>query len=236
MSLQFLMLPVIWGPSLHGGELFPLNGPQWSLFLELTINAAHAATIRWITPHRMIAITAASAGVLVWTSVKFGGLDVGWSRQTFWGGPPRVVYGFVVGLLIFRCRLMGVAAPRTPYALVVLALGACLFRPFAEILPNSLVDPMLVIVVLPTLVAFAVTASVPTAALPFVTILGALSYPLYAIHAPILRGFEAILDTLPDGEARLGWAIALPMVVVSGFAFERFFDAPIRGWLRRRTA
>ena len=86
-GLQFLLLPVLQGAPVHGGELFPVNGPQWSLFWELAINAAHAAVVRHLTTPVLIAIIALAAGALIWTSLFFGSLDVGWSRTNLWGRP-----------------------------------------------------------------------------------------------------------------------------------------------------
>jgi peptidoglycan/LPS O-acetylase OafA/YrhL len=234
MAAQILLLPVLWGPALHGGELFPLNGPQWSLFLELTANALHAALLRWLTVPRLAAAVALAGAVLVWASGRQGGLDVGWSRATAWGGPPRVVFGFGAGLLLFRAHAAGWRAPRAPLALVALMLGLCLVRPFPERGLWAITDPVIVLAVLPAIVALAVNAAVPAWAMGACAWLGALSYPLYAIHAPLLRIAGAFLASLDDDQAVLGWALALPAVIAMAALFERFYDAPVRAWLARR--
>jgi peptidoglycan/LPS O-acetylase OafA/YrhL len=237
MALQVLLLPVLWGPILHGGELYPLNGPLWSLFLELTANALHAAAFRRLSTARLAAIVALAAVVLVPVSLHYGGLDVGWGRRDFWGGPPRVVFGFGTGLLIHRLQGLGVSAPRAPYGLIVLGLILCLVRPFPEAGHYALTDPIIVLIVLPALVMLAVRSPPPARVMKLTLWLGALSYPLYAIHAPLLRGFETILDALPDRQQALGWTLALPVVIALATLFERALDAPIREWLRaRRTA
>lgn len=233
MAAQLLLLPVVFGPVLHGGELFPLNGPQWSLFLELAANALHAAVARWLTTPRLAAIVGLSAAALIWTSLTFGGLDVGWSRASFWGGPPRVMFGFGMGLLLFRLHAAGRAAPRVPFVLIVAALVVCLVRPFPEA-SLALDDLVIVLVALPTLVALAVRAPVPDRALGLMTWLGARSYPLYAVHAPLLRICEALLDPLADDQAAIGWALAPPLTIALAALFERFYDAPIRARLRAR--
>ena len=97
---------------------------------------------------------------------------------------------------------------------------------------------MVVLVVLPALVAVAINSPVPARLTRLAAWLGALSYPLYAIHVPILRTFEIGLDQL-DGpiQTALWWA-ALAATLILAALFERFYDAPIRRWLaaRRRTA
>jgi peptidoglycan/LPS O-acetylase OafA/YrhL len=234
MALQVLLLPVFWGPILHGGELFPLDGPLWSLFLEVAANALHAAAFRWLTTWRLAAVVALAAGVLIPVSLLCGGLDIGWSRQGFWGGPPRVIFGFGMGLLIHRLQALGVAAPRAPYGLVVLGLILCLVRPFPEAGLYGLTDLVIVLVVLPVLVMLATRSPPPARVMKLTLWLGALSYPLYAIHAPLLRGFETVLDRLSDSQEMVGWIVALPAVIALAALFERRYDAPIRSWLRAR--
>ncbi len=235
MALQVLLLPVIWGPAVHGGELFPLNGPQWSLFLELAANALHAAVVRWLTTWRLLAIVGLAGVLVILASARFGGLDAGWSRTNIWGGPPRVLWGFGLGLLLFRLHARGPRAPAVPYVLVVLGLALCLVRPFPEQGPWAITDPVLVLAVLPALVLLGIASPVPGWASGVARWLGALSYPLYAIHAPLLRVCEAVLNPLPDDQAALGWAAA-PFVVVGVAAlFGRFYDAPVRAWLARKA-
>jgi peptidoglycan/LPS O-acetylase OafA/YrhL len=231
MALQILLLPLFWGPILHGGELFPLDGPLWSLFLELAANALHAAAFRWLTTPRLVAVVALAAVALIPVSLHFGGLDVGWGRQNFWGGPPRVIFGFGMGLLIYRLRVRGLAAPRAPYWLIVMGLIMCLARPFPEAGRYALTDPLIVLILLPALVILAVESPVPPRGLKLTMWLGALSYPLYAIHAPLLRGFETGLDTLSDSQETVGWLLAAPAVIALATLFERVYDAPIRVWL-----
>ncbi len=231
MALQVALLPALWGPALHGGELFPLNGPQWSLFLELAGNALHAVALPWLTTWRLLGVVAMAAVALLWTSLHFGGLDVGWARSNAWGGIPRVIFGFGTGLLIWRGRSLGFRAPQAPYATVVLGLVLCLIRPFPEAGRYAVTDPVIVLLALPVLVFLAVESPVPAGALRLAAWLGALSYPLYAIHAPILRCLESVLDTFPDSQAAWGWAVALPAVILLAAVFERLYDAPVRRWL-----
>ncbi len=236
MALQVLLLPAVWGPSLHGGELFPLNGPQWSLFLELAVNALHAAVFRWLTVPRLVAAVAAAGLALILVSARFGGLDVGWSRANVWGGPPRVIWGFGVGVLLFRAHARGLRAPALPCALVALALGLVLVRPWPEQGLYAVTDLVIVLAVLPVLVSLAVRSTVPRWASGPARWLGWLSYPLYAVHVPLLRACEAILNSAPDTQAAMGWAATPVLVVGLAALFARYYDAPVRAWLAQGRA
>lgn len=232
--VQFLLAPVLFGPAMHGGELFPLNGPQWSLFWELIANAAHALVVRWLTVPLLVAIVVVSGAAVVWASLTFGSLDAGWGRANLWGGPPRVAFGFFTGVLLFRLHAAGWRTPRLPYPLVALALGMCMFRWFPGAGGLAIRDIVKVIVVLPALVAVAVNSRVSPRLTPVAIWLGALSYPLYAIHVPLLRGGEQVINQLFDTPPAWAWWLCLAATLVLATAFERFYDAPIRAWLRGR--
>ena len=234
LAAQFLLLPVLLGPSVHGGELFPLNGPQWSLFWELAANALHAAVVRWLGVPVLVAIVLASAAAIIWAALTYGSLDAGWGRANVWGGPPRVAFGFFTGVLLFRLHDRGWSAPRLPYPLIALLLALCMVRWFPGAGGFAVRDIVKVLVVLPILVALAVDSPVPPMIRPLAMWLGALSYPLYAIHVPLLRGGEQVLRRLSDAPSDWGWWAVLAATLILAAAFERFYDAPIRAWLNRR--
>jgi peptidoglycan/LPS O-acetylase OafA/YrhL len=225
---------VLFGPAMHGGELFPLNGPQWSLFWELIANAAHALVVRRLTTPVLVAIVTLSAAAVAWASLTFGSLDAGWGRANFWGGPPRVAFGFFAGLLLFRLHAAGWKAPRAPYPLIALALGACMIRWFPHLGGFAIRDIVKVIVVLPALVALAVRSPVSPRLRPAAVWLGAFSYPLYAIHVPLLRGGDYVINQLFDTPTAWTWWLCLAVTLILAAGFERFYDAPIRAWLRDR--
>ncbi len=234
LVLQAFLLPVLWGPPIFGGELFPLNGPQWTLFFELVANALHAAAAPWLTDRRLAIVIAVAALWATVTAVHFGGLDGGWTRDTFWGGPPRAIFGFAVGLMIFRLQRRGVSAPPIPYPLVVGGLVLCLTRPFVPIDPEAPADLLIALLALPALVFLAVRSPTRGRVAAVATRAGALSYPLYAIHMPLLRGCEGILAALPGAFTRPGWMVALPAVAGLAILFEQRFDTPVRRWLKTR--
>lgn len=234
LGLQFLLLPVLQGAPVHGGELFPVNGPQWSLMWELAINAVHAAVVRHLTTPVLIAIIALAAGALIWTSLFFGSLDVGWSRTNLWGALPRVLYSFGVGLLIFRAHTRGFTPLKVPYAVIVIALIACMFRALPSIGGFAIRDLVIVLVILPALVILAIASPLSARWERWAIWLGALSYPLYAIHVPLLRGFNVIVDALPDDWQTPAWWVSLALTLGLAVLFERFYDAPIRRWISNR--
>ncbi len=236
-TFQFALLPVLVGPMLYGGDIFPLDGPQWSLFWEVVANGLHAAVFRWLTPRRLAWIMAIAAIGLAWAAWAWGWLDVGWTRRTFWCGLPRVIYGFSAGVLIFRLKARGWSAPKVPYPLLLLVLALCMFRWAPSIRLYWARDLILVIVILPLIVAFAVSAEAKGRWMKPVLWLGAISYPLYTLHVPLLRGYRWLLMEHPPItplEGKIGWVLAFGGTLAFAHLFERAYDAPIRAWLAGR--
>jgi peptidoglycan/LPS O-acetylase OafA/YrhL len=239
LLLQFALLPVVIGPAIYAGDLFPLDGPQWSLFWELVVNGLHAAVFRWLTPTRIMVIMGLALIGLVLAAQRWGWLDVGWTRRSMWCAFPRAVWGFCAGLLIYKFDQRGWRAPRVPYAVLVGVLILCMIRWIPTWRLFWAGDLALVVVILPAIVAFAVQAKVPQSWVGPATWLGAISYPLYTLHVPLLRGFRWWLldnDPLPIWQRAVLWWIVLALVIAAAAMFERFYDAPIRAWLARKRA
>jgi len=230
---QFLLLPAIGGPAVRGGELFPLNAPQWSLFWELAANGAHALVIRWLTTPVLAVIAALSAAAVIGCSFAYGGLDIGWGRATAIGGLPRVLFGFSTGLLLFRLWRSGWRPPPAPLPMLAALLVAMMIQWTSS--PVAWVSAIEVVALAPAIVALALGSAPPRRMEGFAAALGTLSYPIYAIHAPLLRGFETVLTSINDQPPQWQWWLALGATVALAVGFERLYDAPVRAWLRGRA-
>ena len=111
MLLTMFMIPAVPGVPYEvrgNGEMFPLNGPAWSLFFEYVGNVLYALVIRRLST-RLLALLAVVLGCLhAWFFVgDVSGYDmvgVGWTIDgvNFWGGMLRMLFPFTVGMLIAR--------------------------------------------------------------------------------------------------------------------------------------
>lgn len=232
MALAFLLLPVLSGAA--EGEAFPLNGPQWSLTWELAVNALHAAVLRRFNLIGLLALCVAAAFWLWQAAASPAGLDLGWSRGNFWLGAPRILFGFGAGLVLARLHLRLGRFPHLPWVLTALLLTLLLFEPWAPWTDKRLADWLAVAVASPVLVLVSVDAAPPRPLTNVAVWLGAISYPLYALHAPMLRLAEKGLEDL-EGPAATGAWIGMGLaVLILTTLFERWGDRPIRAWLAGR--
>jgi peptidoglycan/LPS O-acetylase OafA/YrhL len=89
--------------------------------------------------------------------------------------------------------------------------------------------------VFPAVIWLGARASTPEKS-PLLTWLGDISYPVYILHWPIMRGVNFVVEKIVPAEiapvAALIATIAAT-VIASGLALE-FFDKPVRAWLSQR--
>ncbi len=90
------------------GEMYPLNGPSWSLFFEYIGNILYALFIRKLSNKKLAALVGVT-GILWITFVVFdiSGYDmigIGWTLDTvnFFGGLLRMLFPFSLGMLLAR--------------------------------------------------------------------------------------------------------------------------------------
>lgn len=162
----------------YPGGLIALNPPAWTVFYELVGNFLHAMLLQRLSSVQLIVVSLASA-LVVCIPGPFSegavGLNVG-QGETALFGLPRFLTSYCLGIALYRLngdrqRLpFWIAAGGFP--LLLIALQAWI--PVAwEVLPVLLVNPLIL------LAALSLDRS-PTAEL-----LGALSFPVYAMHMPI---------------------------------------------------
>ncbi len=224
LGASLLFLPSHLPPSKLWDEssMFPLNAPVWSLMLEMAVNLAYALLLPWLSRLILVFIVLLSGVFLVVIQVHLDGIDLGWSWPGLWWGVPRVTFSFFLGVLICRLKISWLPAPPL---IVLAAVPALLFAP-----------AIFAVLVGYPLVLIAATSARPSNSpgSQIMTTMGAMSYPLYMIHFPLLYWLGWLLaHRLP------AWAslpVSFVLMLVCAFAALKLWDEPARRWLSRRTA
>jgi peptidoglycan/LPS O-acetylase OafA/YrhL len=199
--------------------LFPLNGPIWSLMLEMVVNLAYALALPWLSRRALAFIVLVSGAVLVAAQIRLGGLDLGWGWPNLWGGLPRATFSFFLGVLIFR---LDIPKPALPPWLILAAVPALMFAP-----------PILAVLVgYPVVLIAATRAKAQDSRV--MGAMGALSYPLYVIHLPALYWIRWMLPLNWPEWARVAASVALTLACA--WAALKLWDEPVRRWLSRQLA
>ena len=148
------------------GEMFPLNGPIWSLFFEYMGNILYALAIRRMSK-RALTWLVVIIGVLhmsfaVLDMSGYGSIGVGWTMNNanFWGGMLRMLFPFTAGMLVARnFRAINVRGAFWMCSAVLLALFCVPYLPqsykvstFLSLTLNGAFESFCVVVVFPILV------------------------------------------------------------------------------------
>lgn len=175
--LNFLLLPVF-----VSADIFPLNGPAWSIFFELTVNLFHGFVLWRLGTKALIACSVISLMVFVQQIDAVGGFSLGTSPRGFGGGFFRALLSYSIGIVLYR--LWRDRPPfRLPQPVTLLLIPGALIALYA-ILPTSWYGQMIfVLVICPIVIAGGLSMSPGR----WAAAVGALSFPLYATHVPILH-------------------------------------------------
>lgn len=251
--LALLMLPVYpgWGADVRGnGEMFPLNGPQWSLFFEYIGNVIYALLLRRL-PTKILAVVVAASGILLGAHVLQGGyLGEGWSfvGNGFCWGLLRMLFPYSLGMLLCRIYMKKRAAKPFDkkyfipvFAVCSAVLIALLPMPFVgnpmQPWMNGLYILFLIMIVFPAIIWAAASAGAGES--KFCSFIGELSYPLYIVHYPLMymfyryHGFPNVTCTMADV-----WPMAVATFLGSialAVIFLYAYDKPVRRWLSQKN-
>lgn len=248
--LNLFLIPALPGSGAEvrgNGEMYPLNGPNWSLFFEYIGNILYALFIRRMS-------TAALRVLVIVTGVElasfaignfsgYGHLGVGWSLSEYNlpGGLLRVLFSFSMGLLLSRgfkpvpvrgafwiCSLVLVVLLSIPHV----GGGQALWL-------NGLYDSVCIIVIFPTLVYLAASGqTTDKRSTQICKFLGDISYPLYVVHYPFMYLFYAWLwkgeESIPYSQA-WPWSLVLFFGnILLAYLCLRLYDEPVRRYLTKR--
>ena len=235
LAVQFicglLFLPY---PSVEPGALIvPLNGPYWSLILEMQINVIFAVAFAWLSL-RVVGTVAAACGLaLVGISYTLGTLETGFLLSDYFGGVARVGFSFSAGILLSRLR-HGIALPKIHW-LILLVITAALLTVPKPVEVRWLYDSVCVIVLFPLLILSG-TRSEPTSPriLRMFLLAGSASYALYAIHTPILHFGHVLGEMNPDLSYRLLMLPFLAFACGAAIAADLLYDRPVRRMIAAR--
>jgi peptidoglycan/LPS O-acetylase OafA/YrhL len=176
-----------------------------------------ARTVSDTTLKVLTALGALGLGMIVYRAHS---LDVGVDASNALGGYVRFAFSFPLGVLFYRHH----RASRLPRLHVawpfVLAAAACVF---AGLLPlEGVGDLIAVLVILPLLLLASLSREpAPRTAAAFAFV-GALSYPLYIVHHPLLDVLRALHP------AAIVWWLAVPAIIAVAAALVWVFDAPLQ--------
>ncbi len=243
-----LMLPALPGMPREvrgNGEMFPLNGPCWSLFFEYVGNIVYALFIRRLSTRLLAVLSFALCCALAWFAVTdqsgYGSIGVGWTvdRTNILGGSLRMLCPFTMGLLlsrIFKPIHYARGAFWTSAALLLIIFHVPYIHSDGALSLNGIFEAACIIAVFPLVVWYAASGkTTDIASTRICRFLGDISYPLYIVHYPLMYAFYMWLIKTRQYTLYETWPAALAVVTASiilAWLCLKLYDMPVRKWLR----
>ena len=248
MLLTMFMIPAVPGVPYEvrgNGEMFPLNGPGWSLFFEYVGNILYALFIRRLSTKLLAGLTVVLGLVHAWFFLfdvsGYGMIGVGWTidEVNFWGGLVRMLFPFTLGMWL--SRTFKPRKVKGAFWIGSIALIALFAVPYiaseGNINLNCLYEYVCIAFIFPLIVWLGACGSTKGATSKVNKLLGDISYPLYIVHYPIMYIFYAWL--IEKQIYTLGDCLGMALLVVSAsvilaFLCLKLYDEPVRRWLSKR--
>lgn len=248
--LGLFMLPALPGtmPEVRGnGEMFPLNGPSWSLFFEYIGSIGYALWLHRLSRRGLRLFTVLSGVALaVWTLSDMSGsyhTGFGWSMADygFVGGLLRLSFSFSAGLLMargFKPMRIGACGFALCSALIVVMLAMpYISADGGKSIANGCYDLFCTLLVFPAVVY--IGASTPNGSGisdRVCRFLGSISYPVYIIHYPMMYLFYAYVWSEGLTFAQT-WPVAVAIclgAIILARLFLKYYDEPLRAYLSKK--
>lgn len=232
-ALGLVNLPYLNAPAVIGGpEIFPLNGPQYSLFLEIVANFVWAGVRRLNGLIASFSLAVLCYGVVLWDGI--GGDE----SRTFWLGFPRVGASFFLGIALFhfdkrylqKLSWGAVVWPTVFFTGVAIMLVTFFWPVNVPALGTWFWIPLLS----PLLILSGAKVRLSGTLRSLSLLGGALSYPIYALHYPLFCWINGIYQIImAHRDVRIEGPLILVAVLGLSYLALRFVDEPLRDRLAR---
>lgn len=246
---SWLMIPALPGMQRDvrgNGEMFPLNGPCWSLFFEYIGNILYALIIRRLSTRALAWLTALLCCALTWFAATnqsgYGSIGVGWTLDTtnLLGGTLRMLCPFTIGMLMSRV-FKPIKNVRGAFWICTIILLVLFHVPFIDggspMSLNGIFEAVCIIGVFPIIVWLGASGTTTdNTSRRICRFLGDISFPLYIVHYPLMYAFYMWLIKTELYTFSETWPIAISTMACSvciAWLSLRFYDEPVRKWLKK---
>jgi len=237
------LIPATPGFEIRGvGEMYPLNGPSWSLFFEYIGNILYAFFIHKL-PTKFLSILVLLAGCglaafAIWGPL--GDICVGFSltSENIIGGSLRLLFSFSAGLLLSRIfKPIKIRGAFWIGSLSIVVLSAIPRIGGSENLwMNGLYDTICFTILFPIIVYLGASGQTTDKTTTRICkFLGDISYPLYMVHYPFIYLYYAWVknEHLTFSQSLPGALALLIGSVILAYLCLKLYDEPVRKFLTK---
>jgi len=243
LLIGYTILPVPLSLDIRGWqEMHPLNSVGWSLFFEYIANILYALWFRKFSKITLSVVVGIAAIALAHLAITNGDVSGGWTLnvEQVRIGFTRTMYPFFAGLLLSR-----IAKPtkiKNAFLWCSLLVAAVLYMPRIgganHFWMNGLYESICIIIVFPLIVYIGASGIIHTEREHKICrFLGDISYPLYLVHYPLVYFYVAWISNNKVTSLVEAWPYAVLILIGSiilAYISLKWYDEPVRKWLRRK--
>ena len=241
--MSALLIPATVGTEIRGvGEMYPLNGPSWSLFFEYIGNILYIFFIRKLPTKALLTLVLLAGTGLAGFAIfgSYGDICVGYSLtgDNMLGGTLRLLFSFSAGLLLSRVfRPINVKGAFWIGGIAIITLSAIPRIGGSENLwMNGLYDTICVLLIFPIIVYIGASGKTTHKfTLRITKFLGDISYPLYMVHYPFIYLYYAWVknENLTFTQSLPGAVALVVGSVLLAYLSLKLYDKPVRKFLSK---
>lgn len=241
-----LLLPIPPSMDIRGfGEMYPINGPAWTLFFEYIANILYALFIRKLSTRLLAFFVFLTAIWLAYFSITTGNVLGGWTLTAYEvkAGFIRLLYPFLAGMLVQRLFKSRSNTSITKSTFLICSLSLLLLLAFPKFGDansnwiNGVYEAVAIILLFPIIIFFGASGKIESRrSKKICSFLGQISYPLYIIHYPIVYIFFSytIDHKLSVTEAIPGGIFVFTCCITLAYFAMKLYDTPLRKYLSKR--
>lgn len=220
-------------PRLDGQDLVWFNSVYWSLFAEILVNLLWAISVKSLTTRRLIAIALGLSIALAWIAIDQQSIHFFYqSVDMIVPTTVRALASFCMGVLAYRIyEARRVRADIAPVILIAALL-------FPMIVPSASLGfgvPLSLFYILcanPMIVLLGALSQRETSRV--LSWLGAISFPLYATHLPLILLLSRFVVDRPLAERLIAAVGMVGAALVVAEIVHRFVERPALAYLSGR--
>jgi peptidoglycan/LPS O-acetylase OafA/YrhL len=190
MALALAMVPRLTSPL----AIFPVNVPQWSIMWELAANYLHAALLHRLTNTSLLMLAGIAGAAFLAAIYYEGWAGFGGSGSDWYWALPRIAWSYVLGVWMARIWSSGARHVVVSWHIALLLPVCLLFVLPGMPLSKPSGDALFCLVLAPLLFWSIACAHPPAWASPALRGLGAMSFPLYAVHIPVIQAMRKLTE------------------------------------------
>ncbi|MCQ2191028.1 MAG: acyltransferase [Paludibacteraceae bacterium] len=236
-------------------EMFPTNGPQWTLFYEYVANIVYALVLRRLPTKILVALVVIAAFFTIdwglgWNVLDkpgyfyIGLFEFGWSTNIphVHVALVRLSYPFIAGLLLSRTKAYITLKGGFWWCALIIVLVLCWPHlggyDQTTFWYNGLYETLCILLVFPLVVSIgAGSRMTDKRSTQICNFLGEISYPIYITHFPLIYIHEkwVFLNKEASLPIMIGEAVLVFCLSVGiAYALYRYYDLPVRKILKKK--